>query len=116
MTSGRLFSMPFSDLHPLYLAKVLRKGRTSSELEAVICWATGYSADTLVRQIDRRIDLAGFFAEAPLAIARMPLVTGTVCGVRVEAVVDPTLRMIRALDLLVDELARGKPLSRILRS
>ena len=116
MTNDRLFRMPFSDLYPLYLAKVERKGRTKADLEAVVGWLTGYAGETITRLIDRRIDLERFFAEAPMASSRTPLVTGKVCGVRVEDVADPTVRMIRALDLLVDELARGRPLAKILRA
>ncbi|MFA5006925.1 MAG: DUF2200 family protein [Candidatus Izemoplasmatales bacterium] len=116
MTNDRLFRMPFSDLYPLYLAKVERKGRTATDLEAVVGWLTGYAGETIASLIDRRIDLECFFAEAPMAKTRTPLVAGKVCGVRVEDVADPTIRMIRAVDLLVDELAKGRPLSRILRS
>lgn len=109
----RIFGMPFARLYPAYLAKVQRKGRTQQELDAVICWLTGYDAEALQRQADA--DLRRFFAQAPAGDRQVLRVTGVVCGVRVEAVEDPLMRSIRSLDKLVDELAKGRALAKILR-
>lgn len=113
--SHRIFTMPFSKLHPLYVQKAERKQRTRDEVDRIICWLTGYSVPQLQRQIARGTDVAGFFAQAPAPNPKAALITGVVCGVRVEAVEDPLMRQIRVLDKLVDELAKGKPLHGILR-
>ena len=114
MTNERLFAMPFSQLYPLYVAKAERKGRTSSEVDAILSWLTGYGPAELRAKIDQAVDLRTFFDLAPAVEARIDSVRGTVCGVRVETVEDPLLRKIRALDRLIDELAKGRPLDRIL--
>ncbi len=111
----RVFAMPFGTVYPLYVRKAERKGRTKEEVDAVICWLTGYSGARLRRAIDSGVDLRTFFAKAPAMNPKAKLVTGVVCGVRVEEVADPLLRKIRQLDKLVDELAKGKKLESILR-
>lgn len=116
MTGQRIFTMPFSQLYPLYVQKVERKRRTKAEVDHVICWLTGYTQTGLERQIERGCDVATFFAEAPAMNPKAALITGVVCGVRVENVTDPLMRTIRHLDKLVDEIAKGKPLAKVLRS
>ncbi len=107
--------MSFASVYPLYVAKVERKGRTQAELDEVIAWLTGFDAAALARHIDAGTTLEEFFADAHLN-PDAALITGTVCGVRVQDVDDPLMQKIRYLDLLVDELARGKAMSKILRS
>ncbi|MDR1833252.1 MAG: DUF2200 domain-containing protein [Propionibacteriaceae bacterium] len=116
MDGHRVFKMRFADLYPLYLRKVERKGRTQEELDQVIQWLTGYSAQGIQEAIRSGVDLEGFFAQAPRFNPDAELIAGVVCGVRVEEVEDPLMRKIRYLDKLVDELARGKKLSAVLRS
>jgi hypothetical protein len=112
----KIFSMPFSVVYPLYVAKAERKGRAEDEVEQVICWLTGYDIDGLRRQLSQNADVRTFFAEAPAYHPNRAQITGVVCGVRVEAVEDPLMKKIRQLDKLVDELAKGKPMSKILRA
>lgn len=114
-TLERVFRMKFSGVYPHYVVKVEKKGRTRSELDQVICWLTGYSQEELEQQIARQVSLETFFAEAPLLHPNVTLITGVVCGVRVEAVPDPLMRKIRYMDKLVDELAKGRPMTKILR-
>jgi len=99
----------------MYLQKAERKGRTKAEVDEVIRWLTGYSQEGLDHQINQRISFEDFFAQAPAMNAKCELVTGTVCGVRVEKIEDPLMKKIRQLDKLVDELAKGKLTSKILR-
>ncbi|GAA6143446.1 DUF2200 domain-containing protein [Hydrogenophaga sp. 5NK40-0174] len=109
--------MSFSALYPAYLNKVERKGRTREELDAVICWLTGHDSAGLANQLEKReVDVQTFFADAPAMNPNRSLITGVVCGVRVEAVEEPLMKTIRQLDKLVDELAKGKPLEKVLRS
>ena len=108
--------MPFASVYPAYVNKVTRKGRTQAELDEVIRWLTGYDQAGLQRQIDQRTDVDTFFAQAPAMHPKRALVTGVVCGVRVEAVEDPLMQTIRQLDKLVDELAKGKAMEKILRT
>jgi hypothetical protein len=110
----RVFAMKFSNVYPLYVQKAERKNRTKEEVDDVICWLTGYSQAELRRQIARQADFATFFAEAPMN-PKTSLITGVVCGVRVEDIADPLMQKIRYLDKLVDELAKGKAMSKILR-
>jgi hypothetical protein len=112
----RVFNMSFARIYPLYADKVKRKGRTSKELEDVIVWLTGYSKSELRAQLATDVDLETFFREAPRMNPKAKLITGVVCGVRVEDVADPLMRKIRYLDKLVDELAGGKTLQSIFRS
>jgi len=114
--SHRVFKMPFASVYPLYVQKVEKKGRTKQELERVITWLTGYSPEHLQRQIDSGVDFETFFAQAPAFHPNATLIKGVVCGVRVEEVADPLMRQIRQLDKLVDELAKGKTLEKVLRA
>lgn len=111
----RIFSMPFASVYPLYVQKAERKGRTRAEVDELVTWLTGYDAKGLRRAVDTGVDLRTFFAEAPRMNPKAKLITGLVCGVRVEEVADPLMRKIRWLDKLVDELARGKKMESILR-
>jgi hypothetical protein len=111
----RVYGMSFASVYPLYVQKVAKKGRTKAELDEVIAWLTGYAGETLQRAIDSKVDLETFYAEAPKMNPNVSLVTGVVCGVRVEDVPDPVMRNIRYLDKLVDELAKGKKMASILR-
>lgn len=116
MQNDRVFAMPFAKIHPLYVQKVERKGRTRAEVDEVVCWLTGYDTQQLARQIEREVDLRTFFDEAPRLHPKAELITGTICGVRIEAIEDPLMRKIRWMDKLVDELAKGRPMEKVLRS
>jgi len=111
----RIFSTAFASVYPLYVQKVQKKGRKPEDVDQVIGWLTGYSPSGLQQQIERKTDFRTFFAEAPAMHPNMSLITGTVCGVRVEDVEDPLMQKIRYLDKLVDELAKGKAMEKILR-
>ncbi len=108
--------MSFASIYPVYIQKAQKKGRTKAELDEVICWLTGHTAKSLQAVIDAKTDLETFFAKAPRFHPKAKLITGVVCGVRVEDVEDKTMRRIRYLDKLVDELAKGKAMDKILRS
>jgi hypothetical protein len=112
----RVFAMSFASVYPLYVQKAEKKGRTKAEVDEVIAWLTGYHGATLARAIDARVDLETFFGRAPRMNPNAGLITGVVCGVRVEEVADPLMQKIRWLDKLVDELAQGKKLASILRA
>lgn len=107
--------MPFSRVYPLYLAKVEKKGRTKAELDEVICWLTGFGPDELAAHVTSDTNFTDFFAAASLH-ANAPLITGVICGVRIEEIEDPLMQKIRYMDKLVDELAKGRALEKILRS
>jgi len=111
----RIHTMTVASVYPLYLAKVERKGRTRDELDTVICWLTGYDASELGRHLAAGTTFADFFAGARLH-PNAARITGVVCGVRVESIEDPLMRQIRSLDKLVDELAKGRPLEKVLRT
>ncbi len=113
--NARVFAMSFASVYPLYVRKAERNGRTRDEVDEVIGWLTGYGPEGLRRAIDACLDLETFFARAPAMNPEARLVTGVVCGVRVEEITDPLLRKIRQLDKLVDELAKGKKMASILR-
>lgn len=115
MPGHRIFSTPFAAVYPLYVEKARRKGRTTDEVDRVICWLTGYDAAGLRRQIEQKVDFEAFFAQAPAMHPNSALVKGLVCGVRVEEVEDTLMRKIRQLDKLVDELAKGKAMEKVLR-
>lgn len=115
MNEQRVFAMRFAKVYPLYLKKVERKGRTKAEVDQVIGWLTGYDAQGLEHQIDQQVDFASFFEQAPAFNPNASLITGVVCGVRVEEVEDPLMRKVRYLDKLIDELAKGKAIGKILR-
>ena len=112
----RVFRMAFAGVYPLYIQKVEKKGRTKSELDEVLCWLTGYSHQKLAEQIERRVDLETFFGEAPALNPNVSKITGVICGVRIEEIEDPLMRKIRYMDKLVDELAKGRPMQKILRA
>ena len=107
--------MKFSSVYPMYVQKAERKNRTKEEVDQIICWLTGYSQVELQRQIKLESDLETFFAKAPLFNPNASLIKGVVCGVRVEDIEDPLMRKVRYLDKLIDELAKGKALDKILR-
>ena len=111
----RVFTTSFASVYPLYVQKAAKKGRTKAEVDQVITWLTGYSSAQLQRAIDTKVDFETFFAEAPELNPNAALIKGVVCGVRVEEVTDPLMQKIRYLDKLIDELAKGKKLSAILR-
>jgi hypothetical protein len=116
MTSKhRIFTTAFSKVYPMYVQKVERKGRTKAEVDEIIFWLTGYTKAGLEKQIKRESDFETFFAQAPAINPNVSLIKGVVCGVRVEEVEDPLMRNIRYLDKLVDELAKGKAMEKILR-
>jgi hypothetical protein len=115
MAEHRIYKMPFASVYPHYVEKAERKGRTKAELDKIICWLTGYTPKALAKQITQRKDLRSFFAEAPKLNPKAKKITGVVCGVRVEELKDPLMRKIRYLDKLVDELAKGRPVEKILR-
>ncbi len=116
MTNSRVFAMAFSKVYPLLVQKAQRKGRSQAEVDAAICWLTGYDEKGLKAQIDREASLETFFSEAPQINPKAQKITGVVCGVRVEAIEDPLMQKIRWLDKLVDELAKGRPMEKVLRS
>lgn len=115
MAEHRIFTTAFADIYPHYVAKVTRKGRSEEELVTVIEWLTGYDEAALRRVVANGVDLRTFFAEAPELNPRAALITGVICGHRVEDITDPLMQRIRWMDKLVDELARGKKLASILR-
>jgi hypothetical protein len=115
MTNERVFAMKFAKVYPLYVQKAERKNRTKEEVDRVICWLTGYSQAELKQQIERGSDFKTFFAGAPAIHPNSFLIKGVVCGVRVEEIKDPLMKQIRYLDKLIDELAKGKAMEKILR-
>jgi len=115
MPQHRIYRMAFSSVYPLYVQKAERKNRRREEVDRVICWLTGYSQAELEDQIKQQSDFERFFANAPKFNPNAALITGVVCGVRVEEVEDPLMRKVRYLDKLVDELAKGKAMEKILR-
>lgn len=115
MSGHRIFATPFAKVYPMYVQKAERKQRTKDEVDRIICWLTGYDAANLQRQIDTSVDFETFFAQAPAMQPNRTLIKGVVCGVRVEDVEEPLMREIRYLDKLIDELAKGKAMDRILR-
>jgi hypothetical protein len=115
MEAHRVFKMSFAGVYPHYVRKAVRKGRKKKEVDEVICWLTGYSPGRLAQQIKRKKDFEAFFREAPALHPNADKITGTICGVRIEEIDDPLMRNIRYLDKLVDELAKGRPMEKILR-
>lgn len=115
MENHRVFRMDFAGVYPHYLAKAAKKGRTKEEVDEVICWLTGYSPQALAAQIEARKDLETFFREAPALHPNAGKITGVICGVRIEEIEHPLMQKIRYMDKLVDELAKGRPMTRILR-
>jgi len=115
MLKHRVFAIQFAKVYPLYVQKAERKGRTKEEVDQIICWLTGYDRAGLQQQIEQQSDLETFFARAPAIHANSSLIKGVVCGVRVEEIDDPLMQKIRYLDKLIDELAKGKTMEKILR-
>ena len=112
---ARVFAMSFASIYPLYVEKVEKKGHTTAELDEVLSWLTGYDADGLQRAMADGVDLQTFFAQAPGLNPNASLITGVICGYRVEDIEDPLMQKIRYMDKLVDELAKGKKMPSILR-
>ncbi len=105
----------FSSIYEMYLQKLDKKGRTGDELKTVLCWLTGYNEKGLLKQINSGVDLTTFFADAPQINPNSRLITGSICGYKVEEITDPLMQKIRYMDKLVDELAKGKPMEKVLR-
>ena len=116
MSNTRVFKMPFATVYPLYIQKAEKKGRSKAEVDTVIYWLTGYNEQTLQQQINNKVDFETFFAQAPQINPNATKITGVVCGCRVEEIEDELMRKIRYLDKLVDELAKGKAMDKILRA
>ncbi|MCM3618284.1 DUF2200 domain-containing protein [Sutcliffiella horikoshii] len=116
MDKHRIYTMSFASVYPHYVTKAEKKGRTKSEVDEIIRWLTGYSQDELDIILENKTDFETFFAEAPNMNASRSLIKGVVCGVRVENIEEPTMREIRYLDKLIDELAKGKAMEKILRA
>lgn len=115
MSKHPIFTTAFSKVYPLYVHKAERKDRSKDEVDQIICWLTGYSKAGLNKQIEQQIDFDTFFSQAPAINPNCSLIKGVVCGVRVEEVEDPLMQKIRYLDKLIDELAKGKAIEKILR-
>lgn len=115
MDNTRVYRMTFASVYPLYIKKAEKKGRTKEEVDAVIFWLTGYNKQTLQKQIDKKSDFETFFAEAPLINPNISKITGVICGYRVEEIEDKLMQKVRYLDKLIDELAKGKAMEKIMR-
>lgn len=115
MTKHKIYTMSIATVYPLYVAKAERKGRTKTEVDEIIRWLTGYSQKELETQLEKQIDFESFFAQAPKLNPARTLIKGVICGVRVEDIEEPTMQEIRYLDKLIDELAKGKTMEKILR-
>ena len=115
MAKHRIYTTSFASVYPLYVAKAEKKGRTKTEVDQVISWLTGYRQEELEAELENQTDFETFFAKAPEINPSRALIKGVVCGVRVEDISEPTMREIRYLDKLIDELARGKTMDKILR-
>jgi len=116
MNNTRIYRLIFASVYPLYIQKAEKKGRTKAEVDEIIYWLTGYDAVSLQQQITSRNDFETFFAQAPLLHPNASKITGVICGYRVEAIEDPLVQKIRYLDKLIDELAKGKAMDKILRN
>lgn len=115
MTKHRIHTVVFADVYPHYVAKAERKGRAKTEVDEIICWLTGYSQKELGVQLKKKADIETFFAQAPQLNPSRALIKGLICGIRVEEIKDPLMREVRYLDKLIDELAKGKIMEKILR-
>jgi len=116
MTKHRIYSISVAGVYPHYVAKAEKKGRTKEEVDEIICWLTGYSQEELEALLEKKTDFETFFAEAPRLNPSRGLIKGVICGVRIEEIEEPTMREIRYLDKLIDELAKGKAMEKILRT
>lgn len=115
MIKHRIYTMSFASVYPHYLVKAEKKGRTKAEVDQIICWLTGYSQEGLDAHLEKQTDVETFLAQSPQLNPARTLIKGIVCGVRVEDIEEPTMREIRYLDKLIDELAKGKAMEKILR-
>ena len=115
MDNSRVYRMSFASVYPHYINKAERKGRTKAEVDTIILWLTGYDQQTFQNQLDQKITVESFFAQAPQINPNATKITGTICGYRIEEIQDELMRKVRYLDKLIDELAKGKPLDKILR-
>ncbi|MEY2935435.1 MAG: hypothetical protein RL033_6184, partial [Pseudomonadota bacterium] len=115
-TKHRIFTTPVANVYPYYIAKAERKGRTKAEVDIIFCWLTGYTPKQFEKQLKQKTDFETFFAKAPKPNPARKLITGLICGIRVEDIKEPTMREIRYLDKLVDELAKGRAMEKILRA
>jgi len=116
MDNSRVYKMSFASVYPLYIQKAEKKGRTKADVDAIIFWLTGYNKQTLQQQIDKKNDFETFFAQAPQINSNVSKITGVICGYRVEEIEDKLMQKVRYLDKLVDELAKGKTMEKILRT
>lgn len=115
MAKHRIYTTSVASVYPLYVTKAEKKGRTKAEVDEIICWLTGYTKRELAAQLKKQVDFETFFKEAPKPNPSRKLITGVVCGVRIEEITEKTMREIRYLDKLIDELARGRAMEKILR-
>src|SRR5881392_2774876 len=115
MNNTRIFKTPFANVYPLYIKKAERKGRTKAEVDTIIFWLTGYSKKSFQQQIDKKADFETFFAQAPQMNPNVSKITGVICGYRVEEIEDKLMQKVRYLDKLIDELAKGKTMEKIMR-
>ncbi|MGJ1430363.1 DUF2200 domain-containing protein [Sphingobacterium spiritivorum] len=115
MDNSRVYKMSFAGVYPHYIQKAEKKGRTKAEVDEIICWLTGYSPEALQKQIDNKTNFEAFFAEAPMLNPNVSKITGVICGYRVEEIEDQLMQKVRYLDKLIDELAKGKAMEKILR-
>jgi hypothetical protein len=116
MPGHRIYAIPFAKIYPMYIQKAERKGRTKKEVDQILCWLTGYTQAGLQQQIKKGTDLENFLNKAPKFNPKSALITGVVCGIRVEEIKDPLMKKIRYMDKLFDELAKGKAMEKILRT
>ncbi|WP_053992801.1 DUF2200 domain-containing protein [Mangrovimonas sp. TPBH4] len=116
MTNTRIYKMAFASVYPHYIAKAEKKGRTKEEVDTIICWLTGYDETQLQEQIDTKVDFETFFAEAPEINPNASKITGVICGYRVEEIEEDLMQQIRYMDKLIDELAKGRTMEKILRT
>ncbi len=116
MTNHRIYKMSFARVYPEYIAKAERKGRTKTEVDEIIRWLTGYDQEALEGQLEKQTNIETFFAEAPQLNPSRAFIKGVICGIRVENIEEPTMREIRYLDKLIDELAKGRAMEKILRT
>lgn len=115
MDNSKLYATPFVNIYPYYIQKAEKKGRTKEEVDTIICWLTGYDQQQLQQQLDNKTDFRTFFGHAPQINPNVSMITGVVCGIRVEDIQDELMQKIRYLDKLVDELAKGRSMEKILR-
>jgi hypothetical protein len=113
--NARVYKMSFAGVYPMYIQKAEKKGRTKAEVDDIICWLTGYNKQTLQKQIDTKVNFETFFAQAPQLNPNVSKITGVICGYRVEEIADQLIQKVRYLDKLIDELAKGRAMEKILR-